>query len=141
MGFWRGVGYFFSVIIIIIGLLLLPIGLVGVVLGLIFIWMLRRSAGQERIEKHLREINERDKARTLRENADRGKKLVDESTEKYATDLERKKKGKETKEISGGTQDAANMAYSTSYVAADVQDRIAEIEDNDEDYEDDDDRL
>ncbi|MDW0134699.1 MAG: hypothetical protein QOK88_04225 [Nitrososphaeraceae archaeon] len=59
MGFWRGVGYFFSVIIIIIGLLLVPIGLIGVVLGFIFIWMLRRSAGQERMEKHLREINER----------------------------------------------------------------------------------
>ena len=141
MGFWRGVGYFFSIVIIIIGLLLFPIGLIGVVLGFIFIWMLRRSAGQERMEKHLREINERDKARTLRENADRGKQLIDESTKKYATDLERKKKGKETKEISGGTQDAANMAYTTGYVAADVQDRIAEIEDNDEDYEDDDDRL
>ena len=141
MGFWRGVGYFFSIVIIIIGLLLLPIGLIGVVLGFIFIWMLRRSAGQERMEKHLREINERDKARTLRKNANRGKQLVDEMTEKYSTDLERKKKGKETKEISGGTQDAANMAYTTSYVAADLQDRVGEIEDNDEDYEDDDDRL
>ncbi|MDW0158119.1 MAG: hypothetical protein QOK62_07600 [Nitrososphaeraceae archaeon] len=75
----------------------------------------------------------------MRENADRDKQLVDESTEKYATDLERKKKGKETKEISAGAQDAANMAFTTSYVAADVQDRVAEIEDNDEDYEDDDD--
>jgi hypothetical protein len=36
------------------------------------------------------------------------------------------------------------MAYTTSCIAADVQDRVAEIEDSDEgdeDYEDDDDRL
>jgi len=35
------------------------------------------------------------------------------------------------------------MAYTTSCIAADVQDGVAEIEDSDddEDYEDDDDRL
>jgi len=37
------------------------------ILGFIFIWMLRRSAEQERIEKTLKK-NDRDKARSLRGN-------------------------------------------------------------------------
>jgi uncharacterized membrane protein len=60
--FWRGLGYFLSIIIIIVGFLFFPIGLIGVVLGFIFIWMLRRSAQQEKIVKHLGNLDERDKA-------------------------------------------------------------------------------
>lgn len=91
MGFWRGVGYFISVIIIILGfwifitgflhfsvypfppLFRLGLGSILVILGFVFIWMLKRSAGQERIEKQLKEINERDKERSSREIADRDK--------------------------------------------------------------------
>ena len=71
MGFWRGVGYFISILFIIGGFILFPYGLVVVILGIIFIWMLRRGAGQERIEKHLKEIRDIDKERSLREIADR----------------------------------------------------------------------
>jgi hypothetical protein len=60
MGFWRGVGYFISILMIIFGFLMFPIGLVSVMLGFIFIWMLKRGASQERMEKHLKEIAERD---------------------------------------------------------------------------------
>jgi hypothetical protein len=56
VGFWRGVGYFFSAIIIIIGLIFFPIGLIGVAIGLIFIWLLRNSARSERMEKILKDI-------------------------------------------------------------------------------------
>lgn len=73
MSFWRGLGYFISIIIIILGFIFLPLGLVAVIIGFIFIWMLRRGAKQEKIEKHLKEINERDKARSLRDIADRDK--------------------------------------------------------------------
>jgi Flp pilus assembly protein TadB len=71
MGFWRGVGYFISIIIIIIGIAFFPVGIIGIILGAIFIWMLKRGASQERVEKQLKELNERDKARSLREIADR----------------------------------------------------------------------
>jgi len=100
--------------------------------------MLRRGAKQERIEKHLKEINDRDKERTLRENADRGKQLVNESKEKYVAELERRKKDKGTSDMSGGIQDTANLATTTSHVAADVQDTVADLDENDEEYEDDD---
>ena len=73
VGFWRGVGYFISILIIIAGITFLPIGIVGIIIGAIFIWILRKSARQERIEKQLKEINERDKARSLREISERDK--------------------------------------------------------------------
>ena len=75
MGFWRGVGYFISIIIILLGIAFFPIGIVAIIIGAIFIWMLRRSAGQERIEKRLREIDEKDKARSLKEDGDKDKEL------------------------------------------------------------------
>jgi uncharacterized membrane protein len=73
VGFWRFVGYIISIIIILAGIAFLPIGIVGIIIGIIFIWMLRRGARKERIEKHLKEINERDKDRSLREISDRDK--------------------------------------------------------------------
>jgi uncharacterized membrane-anchored protein YhcB (DUF1043 family) len=68
MGFWRGVGYFISIVIIIIGFLLFPIGLIGVILGFIFIWLLKRSASQERMEKDLKEIKDLYKQKNLTQN-------------------------------------------------------------------------
>jgi hypothetical protein len=51
MGFWRGVGYFFSILIIIGGLFLIfanpIIGIIPIVLGIIFIWALRKNGLQE----------------------------------------------------------------------------------------------
>jgi hypothetical protein len=82
--FWRGLGYFISIIIIIVGFLFFPIGLVGVILGFIFIWMLRRSAKQEDIIKHLRNLDERDKADRKREE----KRLKEE--EKRLKELDKK---------------------------------------------------
>ena len=68
MGFWRGVGYFISIVIIIIGFLLFPIGLIGVILGFIFIWLLKRSASQERMEKDVKEIKDLYKQKNLTQN-------------------------------------------------------------------------
>ena len=58
MGFWRNVGYFLSVIMVICGFILFPIGLIGSTIGFIFIWMLKKSARDERMEKHLKKIAE-----------------------------------------------------------------------------------
>ena len=58
MGFWRVVGYFISIIMIIGGLLYFPLGLLIAIPGFIFIWMLRRSASQERIEKLVQDIRD-----------------------------------------------------------------------------------
>jgi len=72
MGFWRGVGYFISILMIIGGLLgaLFTYGasLVSTILGFIFIWMLKRSASQERMEKTLREIRNNSETVEQREN-------------------------------------------------------------------------
>jgi UPF0716 family protein affecting phage T7 exclusion len=85
--FWRGLGYFLAILIIIGGFVLFPIGLVGSAVGFVFIWMLRRSAQQEKMLKHLRNLDERDKADRKkldeREKADRKK-------EKKRLDLEKK---------------------------------------------------
>jgi hypothetical protein len=60
VGFWRGVGYFISILFVIGGLIMIPftygVSLVSTILGFVFIWMLRRSASQERMEKTLEEI-------------------------------------------------------------------------------------
>ena len=135
LGFRRGVGYFFSIIIIIIGLTLFPIGLIGVVLGFIFIWMLRRSARKERIERQVKQINERN--RTMIENANGKKEAVDERNEELAPQTKRREGSKEAKNITERSQEAAYMASAASYVAADAQDKIA-AQDNHEEYEDDD---
>ncbi len=38
------------------GIILFPLGIVSIMLGLFFIWLLRNSARQEKIEKHLNKI-------------------------------------------------------------------------------------
>lgn len=58
MGFGRNVGYFFAILMVMGGLLAFPIGLVIAIPGFIFIWMLKRSAATERIEKELKSINQ-----------------------------------------------------------------------------------
>ena len=72
MGFWRGVGYFISILFVIGGLIMIPFtygaSLVSTILGFIFIWMLKRSAAQERMEKNLKEMKDMYKERNLREN-------------------------------------------------------------------------
>ena len=74
----RGIGYSISIIMIIVGFLFFPLGLIISVMGFIFIWMLNRSASQERIEKQLKGIGERDRERSLREMAEReGKEDLD----------------------------------------------------------------
>jgi len=76
MGFWRGVGYFISILMVIGGLLgaLFTYGasLVSTILGFIFIWMLKRSAAQERMEKTLKEI--RNNSETVEQREDRKSK-------------------------------------------------------------------
>lgn len=56
MGFWRNVGYFWSGIMILGGIILFPLGLVSVGLGLFFIYLLKHSAREERMEKYLKRI-------------------------------------------------------------------------------------
>lgn len=56
MGFWRNVGYFWSALMIIGGIILFPLGIVSIGLGLFFIYLLKHSAREERIEKHLKKI-------------------------------------------------------------------------------------
>ena len=60
MGFWRGVGYFISIIMIIVGLLTIGsiITLPILILGIIFILILKRGASQQRIEKYVKEIRD-----------------------------------------------------------------------------------
>jgi hypothetical protein len=73
MGFWRGVGYFISILFVIGGLIIIPFtygaSLVSTILGFIFIWMLKRSAAQERMEKTLKEI--RNNSETVEQREDR----------------------------------------------------------------------
>jgi Ca2+/Na+ antiporter len=56
MGFLRGVGYFFSILMIIVGIAFFPLGLIVAIAGGIFCWMLKKSAKQERLEKQLKSI-------------------------------------------------------------------------------------
>lgn len=74
MGFWRGVGYFISILMIISGFLgalyTYGLSLVGAILGFIFIWMLKGSASRERMEKYLKQMRdstETDEQRIKRE--------------------------------------------------------------------------
>lgn len=69
MGFWRGVGYFISIIMIIGGILFAPLGLIVTLVGIIFIFMLRSGASRERQEKYLKQI--RDSNETTEEREDR----------------------------------------------------------------------
>jgi flagellar biosynthesis GTPase FlhF len=73
VGFWRGVGYFISILMIISGFLgalyTYGLSLVGAILGFIFIWMLKGSASRERMEKYLKQMRdstETDEQRTKR---------------------------------------------------------------------------
>lgn len=56
MGFWRGVGYFWAILMIIGGLLLFPFGIISMILGAVLIVYLQNSAKNEKIEKHLQKI-------------------------------------------------------------------------------------
>ena len=56
MGFWRGVGYFWAIIMIIGGLLLFPFGIISMILGAVLIVYLQNDAKNEKIEKHLQKI-------------------------------------------------------------------------------------
>jgi hypothetical protein len=62
MGFWRGVGYFISILFVIGGFIMIPFtygaSLISAILGFIFIWMLKRSASQERMEKYVKQMRD-----------------------------------------------------------------------------------
>jgi len=58
MGFWRNVGYVWSVLMIICGLILLPFGLISVLLGIFLIFILRHNAHEERMEKYMNRMTD-----------------------------------------------------------------------------------
>jgi len=95
MGFWRGVGYFFAIIIIIVGLLLLPsiIGIAILIGGIVFIWMLRKNGQVASMKNDLKYLadSERERIKGLadseREMAEAEKGLAD--SEREMADVER----------------------------------------------------
>ena len=82
MSFWRNVGYFWAVIFVIVGFILFPAGLILSAIGFIFIWMLKRSASQERIERYLKEM--RDNQETLQQRKIRLAQAHDRSSDHCA---------------------------------------------------------
>jgi len=58
MGFWRNVGYVWSVLMILAGIALLPYGLVSVLLGIFLIFILRHNAHEERMEKYMNRMTD-----------------------------------------------------------------------------------
>jgi hypothetical protein len=61
MSITRGIGYFLAIVLFIIpGFILFPLGLLWAALGFVFIWMLRRSAAQEKMTKYLKKIAEKE---------------------------------------------------------------------------------
>ena len=90
MGFWRNVGYIINSFGIIICLILFPIGLLGIWIPLVFIWMLKKSARDERMERHLRHMDPHDTmAKNVEDFADYKAQLEKEYKSKLY-DLERK---------------------------------------------------
>src|SRR6266508_1056257 len=83
MGFWRGVGYFFSMLIIIGGLFLIfanpIIGIIPIVLGIIFIWALRKSGQVAIMQKDLKYMADSERARV--------KGIADGEREKHEEEL------------------------------------------------------
>ena len=55
MGFWRNVGYLWSILMIIFGIFVLPYGLVSIGLGIFLMLYLSWDANDEKIEKARRE--------------------------------------------------------------------------------------
>jgi len=98
MGFWRGVGYFISILMVIGGLLgaLFTYGasLVSTILGFIFIWMLKRSASQERMEKDLHYMAEKER-KYDEELEDARKKLYEDQKRLDELESEKEKRNRE----------------------------------------------
>jgi uncharacterized membrane protein len=67
MGFWRSVGYLFSILIIVGGLFLIfanpIIGIIPIVLGIIFIWALRKSGQVASMQKDLKYMADSERGR------------------------------------------------------------------------------
>jgi len=90
MGFWRNVGYFINIIGLIICIITLPIGIFFIWIPLVFIWMLKKSAREERIERHLRHM---DPQENMKKNTEDFMQYKDELEKEYKSklyDLERK---------------------------------------------------
>ena len=54
MGFWRNVGYFWSGVMIILGLMMLPYGVVSIGLGIFLILYLKWDADEDKQEKEVK---------------------------------------------------------------------------------------
>jgi hypothetical protein len=99
MGFARNVGYFFSILFVIGGLIMIPFtygaSAISTILGFIFIWMLRRSAAQERMEKHLEHMDPEYQQEQKEQELEEVRRKLEED-EKRLAELERKKEKKQS---------------------------------------------
>ncbi len=74
MGVLRGIGYFFASILLIIGLLLFPIGLVLIIPAIIWMWFLHKGGQVTAMKKDLKQI----------------RKLEEEKRQAYDLDVKKK---------------------------------------------------
>lgn len=56
MGILRAIGYTFGILLIIVGVLLLPIGLVLIIPAAIMMWFLKKGGQVSNMQKELKEI-------------------------------------------------------------------------------------
>ncbi|HEX9318597.1 MAG TPA: hypothetical protein VF884_06650 [Nitrososphaeraceae archaeon] len=52
----RGIGYFIAILIIIAGIVFLPLGIIGIILGIIMIYVLHKGGQVSNMQKSLKEI-------------------------------------------------------------------------------------
>jgi membrane protein insertase Oxa1/YidC/SpoIIIJ len=56
MGVLRAIGYFIAIVIIIVGIIFFPIGIVAIIGGIIMIWALRKGGQVSNMQKDLKAI-------------------------------------------------------------------------------------
>jgi len=56
MGVMRGIGYFIAILIIIAGIVFLPLEIIGIILGIIMIYVLHKGGQVSNMQNSLKEI-------------------------------------------------------------------------------------
>ena len=56
MAVLRAIGYFIAIVIIIVGIIFFPIGIVAIIGGIIMIWALRKGGQVSNMQKDLKEL-------------------------------------------------------------------------------------
>ena len=83
MGFWRGVGYVIAILILIVGIVSFPIGLVLIIPAVIMLWMLKKGGEVAAIKKDMKAVREIEEM-----NARRKLELERQDALKYRKQLE-----------------------------------------------------